>query len=116
MPSPQTTPDGRYLIVRGRLWRTSNPNLDPTIRQQLVDDLMAARRAKAAALRVGDPAAREAARLAVDQAKHALGERGPVWWTDGTPDFNRNLVKNTPYAHWYQALEASQCLAATAEE
>ena len=22
-----TTPDGRYFVVRGRLWRCSNPNL-----------------------------------------------------------------------------------------
>jgi hypothetical protein len=31
----------------------------------------------------------------------ALGERGPVWWADGTPDLNRKLVKNTAYAAWY---------------
>jgi len=42
--------------------------------------------------------------VAVDAAKHALGERGPVWWTDGAPDFNRRLVANTPYAAWYAAL------------
>lgn len=42
-----------------------------------------------------------AAREAVDRAKVALGERGPVWWTDGTKDFNRYLVKNSPYAAWY---------------
>ena len=23
------TPDGRYFVVRGRLWRTSDPHLDP---------------------------------------------------------------------------------------
>ena len=34
-------------------------------------------------------------------AKLALGERGPVWWTDGTPDWNRRLVRNTPYADWW---------------
>lgn len=42
-----------------------------------------------------------AARRAVNEAKIALGERGPVWWTDGAKDFNRYLVKNTPYADWY---------------
>jgi hypothetical protein len=35
------TPDGRYLVVRGRLWRTSNPALSPERRQALVDALMA---------------------------------------------------------------------------
>jgi hypothetical protein len=24
---PQMTPDGRYIMVRGRLWRATNPNL-----------------------------------------------------------------------------------------
>jgi hypothetical protein len=60
------TPDGRYFVVRGRLWRLSNPALDPGI-------------------------------------KRALGERGPVWWTDGAPDWNRRLAKNTPYADWWAA-------------
>jgi hypothetical protein len=32
-------------VVRGRLWRTSNPALDLAERKQLVRDLMAARRA-----------------------------------------------------------------------
>jgi hypothetical protein len=48
---------------------------------------------------------RAAARAAVDAAKVGLGERGPVWWTDGEPDFNRRLVKNTPYAVWYAILQ-----------
>ena len=42
------------------------------------------------------------ARRAVDAAKIALGERGPVWWQDGAPDLNRHLVKNTPYRDWYE--------------
>ena len=44
-----------------------------------------------------------AARKAADAAKVALGERGPVWWTDGAPDLNRHLAKNTPYAAWATA-------------
>jgi hypothetical protein len=40
------------------------------------------------------------ARAAVDAAKVALGERGPVWWEDEAPDLNRHLAKNTPYAEW----------------
>ena len=68
---------------------------------------MDARRAKGGAMRAGDVAAREAARQAVDAAKHALGERGPPWWTDGAPDWNRHLVRNTPYAAWFAALGES---------
>jgi hypothetical protein len=41
----------------------------------------------------------------VDDAKVALGERGPVWWTEGEPDLNRHLVKNTPYAAWFAKLQ-----------
>ena len=44
------------------------------------------------------------ARVAVDTAKRALGERGPVWWDDGAPDYNRYLAKNTPYAAWFEGV------------
>jgi hypothetical protein len=98
------TPDGRYFVVKGRLWRTSNPDLDPDVRQALVDRLMAARRRVGVAVKAGDAAAERAARAEVDAAKRALGERGPVWWLDGAPDYNRKMVVNTPYAAWYAAL------------
>ena len=73
-------------------------------RAALTRELMAARRAKGAAMRAGDPAGVEAARLRVDAAKMALGERGPTWWMDGAPDLNRRMAVNTPYADWYAAL------------
>lgn len=101
---PLTTPDGRYFVVRGRLWRTSDPSLPDSERQALVDALMEGRRSVAAASRIGDTQALSAARQAVDAAKHGLGERGPVWWTDGAPDYGRHLVKNTPYAEWFASL------------
>lgn len=97
------TPDGRYLVVRGRLWRASNPHLPPGVRVQLTRDLMTARRAVACALKADDATALQAARRAVHAAKVALGERGPAWWEDGAADYNRRLVKNTPYADWYAA-------------
>lgn len=105
MGEPLLTPDGRYLVVRGRLWRASNPGLDPQARQREVDRLMAARRAVRAALQAGDAQALARARAAVQAAKVALGERGPVWWDDGAPDFNRRMVANSPYARWYEGLE-----------
>jgi hypothetical protein len=89
-------------VVRGRLWRLSDPGLAPAERERLVRELMAARRAVRDA--GGDPERLAAARARVDAAKTALGERGPVWWTDGAPDFNRKLVKTTPYAAWYASL------------
>jgi hypothetical protein len=99
-----STPDGRYFVVRGRLWRMSNPSLAPEVRQQWVDNLMAARRQVGLALKAKDAKLERAARIAVEEAKRALGERGPVWWSDDAPDFNRRLVKNTPYADWYASL------------
>lgn len=99
------TPDGRYLVIAGkagpRLWRASNPALSAAQRQVEVDALMTARRSVRAAK--GDPGALFRARADVDRAKRALGERGPVWWSDGAPDYNRTLVKNTPYASWWQS-------------
>ncbi len=84
--------------MRGRLWRASNPALRETERQRLVDSLMDARRAVAAARRAGNADAEREARARVHDAKIALGERGPVWWADGAPDYTRYLVENTPYA------------------
>ena len=45
---------------------------------------------------------------AVDVAKIALGERGPVWWVDGAPDCNRKMARNSPYAGWYAATEVGE--------
>ncbi len=98
MAEPLVTPDGRYLVVRGRLWRRSNPDLPEERRQELVDELMAARRAKRDA---ADDGSRDAARARVDAAKHGLGERGPVWWDDGAPDLTRHLARTTEYADWF---------------
>lgn len=98
------TPDGRYIVVRGRLWRAANPHLDDADRVRLVRQLMAARRAVGAALTSGDAGAERAARDQVNQAKIGLGERGPVWWDDGAPDLNRRMAKNTVYAEWFGGL------------
>ena len=90
--------------MRGRLWRKSNPALDAAARTALVGDLMDARRAVGAALRAKDKTAEQTARTAVDTAKHALGERGPVWWDDAAPDYTRHMARNTPYADWFAGL------------
>ena len=104
-PHPET-PDGRYFVVRGRLWRCSNPELPKQERERLVSDLMKARSAVGLAMREGDAAAEKSARARVQEAKVALGERGPPWWDDGAPDYNRRLARNTPYADWYAQLAA----------
>ena len=98
------TPDGRYFVVRGRLWRTADPTLVDEERERLIRALMGARRAVATANRTDDAAARSQARALVDEAKRGLGERGPVWWDDGAQDYNRRMARNTPYADWFAAL------------
>jgi hypothetical protein len=105
-PPYPVTPDGRYFVVRGRLWRCANPALADDERALLVRELMAARRLMGVARRGGDAAAGSAARARVHAAKLSLGERGAVWWTDGAPDYNRRMAANTPYAAWYAALLA----------
>ena len=98
------TPDGRYFVVRGRLWRCSDPSLPDVRRQVLVNELMAARRA----VRTAPPSGGSdvsAARARVDAAKRGLGERGPVWWDDGAPDLNRRMAVNKPYADWFATLK-----------
>lgn len=101
---PVRTPDGRYIVHIGRqgprLWRAANPRLSPEELQKLTNQLMTARRTVKAAQ--GNPAAVAAARADVDAAKRALGERGVVWWDDGTPDLSRVLVRNSPYAAWWE--------------
>jgi hypothetical protein len=97
-----TTPDGRYFVVRNRLWRCSNPALPAEERERLTRELMRARSAVGTALRAGDPKAETKARQQVHSLKVALGERGPPWWTDGAPDYNRHMVTNTPYREWFQ--------------
>lgn len=98
------TPDGRYFVVRGRLWRCSDPHLPEAERAARTTTLMRARAAVGRALRAGDPETLASARREVDAAKTALGERGPPWWADGARDWNRHLAKNTPYADWFAAL------------
>ena len=94
-------------MVRGRLWRCANPALAHSERERLVGELMTARRAVAIARRDGDTIRLAAARATVDAAKRGLGERGAVWWTDGAPDYNRRMVRNTPYSAWYAEAEGA---------
>lgn len=87
--SIEHTPDGRYIVVDGRRWRATDPNLPEERRKELVRDLMQARRDVARAKRAADAELERDARRRVHQAKVALGERGTPWWErdrgDSTP-------------------------------
>ena len=96
------TPDGRYFVARGRLWRKTDPSLSGSARRTAIKALMQARRAVQTARTEQDE---RAARDAVDAAKHDLGERGPVWWQDGAPDEGGKHPANSSYADWWQSLD-----------
>lgn len=85
--SAQTTPDGRYLVIEGRRWRASDPAIPPKLRQELVDELMSARRA----VKKGQ----SDARTRVNNAKLALGERGQPWWEDPDPELMGERIRAT---------------------
>lgn len=80
----EPTLDGHHVVIDGRKWRATNPNLPEEERKKWVGELMSARRAVGAALKSGDKTAEEAARNRVQIAKEALGERGPKWWKSET--------------------------------
>lgn len=87
MSEPERTPDGHHIVVGGRRWRASDPGIPLKLRQELVDELMAARR-----LVRTDP---ERARPRVQDAKVALGERGYEWWTTPTDDERDTRIEAT---------------------
>ncbi|KAF0675000.1 hypothetical protein [Profundibacterium mesophilum] len=101
---PQT-PDGRYFVAKGRLWRRTDPSLDESERRAAVKALMQARRAVGLAQ---DAEATMQARAAVDAAKRRLGERGPVWWDDGAPDESLKSPANSSYANWWENLPGDE--------
>ncbi|MCZ0727791.1 hypothetical protein [Mycolicibacterium iranicum] len=76
-PRP-TTEDGHYLVINGRRWRATDPDIPEERRAELTRILMAWRR-EVRRTRGTDDEARS--RAGVNAAKIALGERGsPPWW------------------------------------
>lgn len=75
---PVRTADGHHVVIDGRRWRATDPSIPDGFRQELVDELMAARRAV--------KSSEVDARRRVHDAKTALGERGAPWWEERTGD------------------------------
>ena len=99
------TPDGRYFVSKGVLWRCTNPALPDTERRALVKALM---KGRVGVRNASTDAEMSVARAAVDAAKVALGERGPVWWSDGAEPVDRKKPDNTPYADWWAGLSEEE--------
>ncbi len=70
-------PKTAFILVDGRRWRTSDPHIPENFRQELVNELMAARRAVRDAKNQLEI---QRSRRRVNDAKFALGERGHAWW------------------------------------
>jgi hypothetical protein len=114
MTSELRTPDGRYIVIQGRLWRAANPSLPAEAKVRHTRELLNGRRALKAAKLSGEVQAIAAARKLIAGAQAGLGERGQVWWKDGAPDLNRTLAKNSPYADWFAAVDPSAQAASAA--
>lgn len=71
---PERTDDGRYIVVKGRRWRATDPEIPADRDAELRSILMAWRRE----VRRTDGAPES--RAGVQAAKIALGERGTPWW------------------------------------
>lgn len=72
-----TTPDGRYFVVKGQLWRCSNPALSDDQRQQLVQMLMEARRAVKVAKATNHADQMRTARAEVESGEKGTRGEGP---------------------------------------
>lgn len=94
------TPDGRYFVAREELRRCTDPRLADGERRRLIKQLMQARIGFRNAATDQEAAS---AREAIDRAKTELGERGPVWWEDGAPDYSGQHPLDTPYAVWWRS-------------
>ena len=71
------TEDGRYVVVDGRRWRATDPDIPAERRDELQHVLMAWRREVKRTRGTDEEAT---SRAGVHAAKVALGERGDPWW------------------------------------
>ena len=99
------TPDGRYFVSKGQLWRKTDPRLDDSERRAAIKAMMQARRDIAQAVTEAED---RDARTRINAAKTRLGERGPVWWDDGAPDESGLAPDQSSYAEWWAGLSEAE--------
>ncbi|MGW3341572.1 hypothetical protein [Streptomyces sp. BV129] len=85
-PPPEKTPDGHFVVINGRRWRATDPDVPEEVAARLRRHLMAGRRGVRDA-KNGE--AERAARRRVQAAKVALGERGIPWWEESREERRR---------------------------
>lgn len=85
-PPPEKTPDGHFVVINGRRWRATDPDVPEEVAARLRRHLMAGRRGVRDA---EDGEAERVARGRVQGAKVALGERGTPWWEESGEERRR---------------------------
>lgn len=85
-PPPEKTPDGHFVVINGRRWRATDPDVPEEVAARLRRHLMAGRRGVRDA---EDGVAERVARGRVQGAKVALGERGTPWWEESGEERRR---------------------------
>ena len=90
---PERTPDGRYLVIDGRRWRATDPEIPEKRRAELTRALMAWRREVRRTKGTRDESA---ARAGVQAAKVALGERGTPWWEQSDDERRQRWSADVP--------------------
>lgn len=95
---PEPTPDGHYVLIKGRRWRATDPLIPDDVNARLRSELMSARRAVGAALRAQNEPAERHARGRVQATKVALGERGTPWWEQSEDERRARWERGLPLA------------------
>lgn len=91
--SAEPTDDGRHVVVDGRRWRATDPEIPAERRAELQRVLMAWRRE---VKRTRGTDGEAAARAGVQAAKVALGERGTPWWDQDEATRRRRWSAEVP--------------------
>ncbi len=91
--SPEVTPDGRYIVIDGRRWRATDPEIPEARRDELTRALMAWRRE---VRRTRGTEQEAASRAGVQAAKVALGERGTPWWEQSEEERQARWTAEVP--------------------
>lgn len=90
----QPTDDGHHVVIDGRRWRATDPEIPEERREELVRALMAWRRE---VRRTKGTDEERASRDGVQAAKVALGERGsPPWWEQSDAERRERWSREVP--------------------
>ena len=93
MSEPERTPDGRYVVIDGRRWRATDPDIPEGRAAELRSILMAWRRE---VRRTKGTDEERASRDGVQAAKVALGERGTPWWEQSDAERRARWERDVP--------------------